>query len=109
MSDTPAISALHIYQRSSDPWVSFSKDGDIAYASAHSFNNTNNFNAVVAGSSTDGGANWTMTAIPGSVFTQTKQSSDKNATTADPIHKTSAYTVWDTRYSPTDQPADSPH
>ena len=109
MCDTPATSPLHIYQRSSDPWVSFSKDGDIAYASALSFNNTNNFNAVVAGSSTDGGANWTMTAIPGSVFTQTNQSTDKNATTADPIHNTWAYTVWDTLLGPTDQPDDNPH
>jgi hypothetical protein len=109
MCDTPKTSPLNIYQRSSDPWVSFSKDGDIAYASTLSFNNTNNFNAVVAGSSFDGGATWTMTAIPGSVFTQTNQSTDKNATTADPIHNKWAYTVWDTLLGPTDQPDDNPH
>src|SRR5205807_4616080 len=67
------------------------------------------FNAVVAGSSTDGGANCTMTAIPGSVFTQTNQSTDKNATTSDPIHNTWAYKVWDTLLGPTDQPDDNPH
>jgi hypothetical protein len=109
MCDTPTTSRLNIYQRSSDPWVSFSKDGDIAYASALSFNNTNNFNAVVAGSSVDGGATWTMTAIPGSEFTQANQSTDKNATTADPIDNKVAYTVWDTLLGPTDQPDDNPH
>jgi hypothetical protein len=109
MCDTPTTSRLNIYQRSSDPWVSFSKDGDIAYASALSFNNTNNFNAVVAGSSVDGGATWNMTAIPGSVFTQTNQSTDKNATTADPTNNDVAYTVWDTLLGPTDQPDDNPH
>jgi len=111
MCDTAAGTPLNIYQRSSDPWVSFSKDGKTAYASALSFNNTNNFNAVVAGSSTDGGATWTMTAIPGSIFTQSNQSTDKNATTADPTDKTNktAYTVWDTLLGPTDQPDDNPH
>jgi len=111
MCDTPTTSPLHIYQRSSDPWVSFSEDGKTAYASALSFNNTNNFNAVVAGSSTDGGAHWTMTAIPGSIFTQSNQSTDKNSTTADPTDNTNktAYTVWDTLVGPTDQPDDNPH
>src|SRR5438445_4380286 len=50
-----------------------------------------------------------MTAIPGSVFTQTNKSTDKTATTADPIHNTWAYTVWDTLLGPTDQPDDNPH
>jgi hypothetical protein len=50
-----------------------------------------------------------MTAIPGSVFIQTNQSTDKNATTADPIHNKWAYTVWDTLLGPTDQPDDNPH
>jgi hypothetical protein len=64
---------------------------------------------VVAGSSVDGGATWNMTAIPGSVFTQTNQSTDKNATTADPTKNDVAYTVWDTLLGPTDQPDDNPH
>jgi hypothetical protein len=103
-------SSLSFYQRSSDPWVSFSKDGTIAYASALSFNNVNNFNAVAVGTSTDGGATWAnLQPIPGSVFTQTAQSTDKNATTADPINNNTAYTVWDTLVLPTDQPDDNPH
>jgi hypothetical protein len=108
MCTTPKDDPLHIYQRSSDPWVSFGPDGT-AYASALSFNNTNNFNAVVAGTSTDG-VKWTnVKAIPGSVFTLTSQSTDKNATTADPTIAGTAYTVWDTLVLPTDQPDDNPH
>jgi hypothetical protein len=108
MCTTPSTSPLHKYQRSSDPWVSFGPDGT-AYASALSFDNTDNNNAVVAGTSTDG-VNWSnVQEIPGSVFTLTQASTDKNATTADPIHAGTAYTVWDTLILPTDQPDDNPH
>jgi hypothetical protein len=108
MCTTPMTNPLHKYQRSSDPWVSFGPDGT-AYASALSFNNTNNFNAVVAGTSTDG-VNWSnVQEIPGSVFIQTQQSTDKNSTTADPVHAGTAYTVWDTLILATDQPDDNPH
>ena len=99
---------LSIYQRNSDPWVSFGPDGT-AYASALAFNNTNNFNAVVGASSSDHGATWNTQPIRGSVFTQSNQSTDKNATTADPIRPGVAYTVWDTLVGPTDQPDDNPH
>ena len=102
-------SSLSFYERSSDPWVSFGPDG-VAYASALSFNRTNNFNAVAAGTSSDGGATWTnLQPIPGSVFTLSSQSTDKNATTADPRKAGTAYTVWDTLINPTDQPDDNPH
>lgn len=102
-------SSLSFYQRSSDPWVSFGPDG-IAYASALSFDNVNNLNAVAAARSTNGGATWDhVQPIPGSVFTQTAQSTDKNATTADPTRSGTAYTVWDTLLLPTDQPDDNPH
>jgi hypothetical protein len=107
MCTTAPKDPLHIYQRSSDPWVSFGPDGT-AYASALSFNITNNFNAVVAGTSKDG-VNWDVKTIPGSVFTLTSQSTDKNATTADPTIAGTAYTVWDTLLLPTDQPDDNPH
>jgi Neuraminidase (sialidase) len=100
--------SLSFYQRSSDPWVSFGPDG-IAYASALSFNRVNNFNAVAAARSTDGGATWdNVQPIPGSVFTLSSQSTDKNSTTADPTRPGTAYTVWDTLINPTDQPDDNP-
>lgn len=111
MCSSPATtpSTLSFYQRSSDPWVSFSKNGDIAYASALSFNAVNNDNAVAAGYSTDGGVSWHMQPILGSIFSQTNQSTDKNSTTADPTDNLTAYTVWDTLFGPTDQPDDNPH
>jgi hypothetical protein len=97
--------------RASDPWVSIGPDGT-AYASALSFNITrpNNANAVVAATSTDGGATWqNIHAIPGGIFPTTDMSTDKNATTADPVHAGVAYTVWDTLQFPTDNPDDNPH
>ncbi|HEX9546279.1 MAG TPA: sialidase family protein, partial [Acidimicrobiales bacterium] len=103
---TPPL--LSFYQRASDPWVSFGPDGT-AYASALAFDNVDNKNAVAAATSTDGGATWNVLPIPGSVFTLTSQSTDKNATTADPTRAGTAYTVWDTLVLATDNPDDNPH
>src|SRR5712691_10797722 len=101
-------SSLSFYQRASDPWVSFGPDGT-AYASALAFDNVDNKNAVAAATSTDGGATWNVLPIPGSVFTLSQQSTDKNATTADPTLPGTAYTVWDTLVLATDNPDDNPH
>jgi hypothetical protein len=97
--------------RASDPWVSFGPDGT-AYFSALSFNITrpNNANAVVAANSTDGGKTWNdVQAIPGGIFQTADKSTDKNSTTADPIHAGTAYTVWDTLFLANDNPDDNPH
>ena len=104
-------SSLTGYLRASDPWVSFGPDG-IAYASALAFNIRvpNWANSVVVARSKDGGASWDHVGpIPGSAFTQFAQSTDKNATTADPTKNKTAYTVWDTLIEPTDNPDDNPH
>jgi Neuraminidase (sialidase) len=104
---TPA--SLAGYQRSSDPWVSFGPDG-IGYASVLSFDRVDNNNAVAAARSTDGGFTWDHAQpLQGSVFTTFQNSTDKNATTADPTRPATAYTVWDTLTNPTDQPDDNPH
>jgi hypothetical protein len=101
--------SLSFYQRASDPWVSFGPDGT-AYASALSFNRTDNKNAVAAATSTDAGATWAnVQPIPGSVFATSQYSTDKNATTADPVKAGTAYTVWDTLVLATDNPDDNPH
>ena len=108
-SGTPA--ALSNMFRASDPWVSIGPDGT-AYASALSFNITapNSANAVAAASSTDGGATWSnIQAIPGGIFQTAQSGTDKNSTTADPVHAGTAYTVWDTLISPTDNPDDNIH
>jgi BNR repeat-like domain len=103
-----APGGLH-FERASDPWVSFGPDGTV-YASAVSFNRTNNQNAVAAATSTDGGKTWgnlvTLVAFTtnGGQFV-----TDKNSTTADPVIAGTAYTVWDTLVAPTDNPDDNPH
>jgi hypothetical protein len=109
MCTTTAPDPLAAYQRSSDPWVAFSSDGKTAYASALSFDNTDNHNAVAAGYSRDGGQTWKVSTIPGSEFNTFQFSTDKNSTTADPNDPGVAYTVWDTLFGPTDQPDDNPH
>jgi len=95
------------YERGSDPWVSFGPDGT-AYSSALSFDGSTNRNAVSAAVSNDGGKTWihqqTIVAFPNA-----QTGTDKNATTADPIHAGVAYTVWDNLISPTDQPDDRIH
>jgi hypothetical protein len=97
------------FERASDPWVSFGPDGT-AYASAVSFNRTNNQNAVAAATSTNGGTTWSN-LVPLQAFTINGGQfiTDKNSTTADPVKAGTAYTVWDTLVAPTDNPDDNPH
>src|SRR6266851_3353063 len=95
------------YQRASDPWVSFGPDGR-AYSSALSFDGSTNRNAVSAAISTDGGKTWTNQQLL-VAYTTAQFFTDKNSTTADPIHAGTAYTVWDTLIAPTDQPDDRIH
>jgi hypothetical protein len=109
--NTDKSSPFFGYLRASDPWVSFGPDGT-AYASALAFNVAlpDNANAVAVASSTDGGATWpTLQRITGSIFPNAENGTDKNSTTADPIHAGTAYTVWDTLISPTDNPDDNIH
>jgi hypothetical protein len=97
------------FERASDPWVSFGPDGT-AYASAISFNRTNNKNAVAAATSTNGGKTWSNPVTLVAFTTNGGQfSTDKNSTTADPVKAGTAYTVWDTLVAPTDNPDDNPH
>ncbi len=73
-----------------------------------SFDRSTNRNAVSAATSYDGGKSWTnqQTIV---AYTTAQFFTDKNSTTADPIHAGTAYTVWDTLISPTDQPDDRVH
>lgn len=97
------------FQRASDPWVSFGPDGT-AYASAISFDRSDNKNAVAAATSTNGGKTWGNLATLVAFTTNGGQfSTDKNSTTADPVKAGTAYTVWDTLVTPTDNPDDNPH
>jgi hypothetical protein len=90
------------YERGSDPWVSFGPDGT-AYSSALSFDGSTSRNAVSSATSHDGGKTWTaqQTIV---AYTTGQFSTDKNSTTADPIHAGTAYTVWDTLTSQINNP-----
>lgn len=95
------------YERASDDWVSFGPDGT-AYSSAIPFDGSTTRSGLGVAVSHDGGQTWvrqqTIQVNPNAqVF------SDKNSTTADPIHPGVAYTVWDNLISPTDNPDDRIH
>lgn len=81
------------YERASDPWVSFSPNGD-AYQISLSFNDSNTTNAVLVSKSENNGRTW------GPVTTLIKDTNpqffnDKESITADPTDSRSAYAVWD--------------
>lgn len=82
------------WERATDPWVSFGPDGT-AYQISLGFNDTRDLaNAVLASTSTDGGATWSE------VVTLQKDTSptlfnDKESITADPTQAGTAYAVWD--------------
>ena len=81
------------YERASDPWVSFSPNGD-AYQISLSFNDSNTTNAVLVSKSENNGRTW------GPVTTLIKDTNpqffnDKESITADPTDSRFAYAVWD--------------
>ncbi len=89
------------YERTSDPWVSFSPSGD-AYQISISFNQSNPTNSVLVSQSLDGGDTWSepTTLI---VDTSPFNFNDKESITADPTNSNFVYAVWDRSRIPTDQ------
>lgn len=97
------------YERASDPWVSFGPDGT-AYSVSISFNHTNNFNAVGASVSRDGGLSW---STPTTLIVDNEPSvqffNDKESVTADPVKRGVAYAVWDRLELPNANPYANQH
>jgi len=94
------------YQRASDPWVSFSPNGD-AYQISLSFNESDTTNAVLVSKSENNGRNW------GPVTTLIRDTdprlfNDKESITADPTDSRFVYAVWDRfdQLDPTDPNSD---
>ena len=89
--------------RSTDPWVSFSADGQVAYSIGDSFNaNGPGFggtSAILVSRSTDGGNHW-QTPVAARVDTSTQVLNDKESVTGDPLIANNAYAVWDRLESP---------
>jgi hypothetical protein len=93
------------YERSSDPWVTFSPNGD-AYQISLSFNMVNDpATAVLVSKSSDGGDTWseptTLIRDPGGeapfFF------NDKESITADPNDSHYVYAIWDRTRFPSDR------
>lgn len=81
------------YERASDPWVTFSPNGN-AYQIALSVNNSDMANAVLVSRSIDGGSTWSepITLIRD---TEPRFFNDKESITADPANSDLVYAVWD--------------
>ena len=93
------------YERSSDPWVSFSPNGDV-YQISLSFNMVEDSDsAVLVSKSTDGGDTWseptTLVRDPGDVAPFLFN--DKESITADPNDSNFVYAVWDRLRFPSDR------
>jgi hypothetical protein len=93
------------YERSSDPWVSFSPNGD-AYQISLSVNLVNDpATAILVSKSSDGGDSWsepiTLARDPSGVAPFLFN--DKESITADPNDANYAYAVWDRLRFPSDR------
>jgi hypothetical protein len=87
------------FERSSDPWLSFSPNGDL-YAIAIAVDFSTSRNAVIVSKSTDGGVSWgtpirlRFDTNKADIFEGTNFN-DKESITADPGDSRFAYAVWD--------------
>ncbi len=81
------------YERASDPWVTFSPNGN-AYQISISFNDSNVINGVLVSRSTDGGNTWSE---PTTLIRDTVANffNDKESITADSTNPNNVYAVWD--------------
>ena len=85
------------FQRATDPWVSFSADGAVAYSIADSFNaNGPGFggaSSILISRSTDGGNHW-QTPVTARLDPSFTVLNDKESITGDPLVANNAYAVW---------------
>lgn len=91
------------FDRSTDPWTSFSSDGKIVYSISDSFNANGpafgGASSIIISRSTDGGVNWQAPVSAISTASPTALN-DKESVTADSLNPTAAYAVWDRLVSP---------
>ena len=85
-----------IYDRASDPWVSFAPNGDL-YSLSLSFDAFDTHNAIIVNKSTNGGESW---GPPLEVTADDTNGLDKQSITADPYASNRVYAVWDRFLSP---------
>ena len=91
------------FDRATDPWVSFSADGKVAYSISDSFNANGpafgGASSIIISRSTDGGNHW-QTPVTARLDTSTQVLNDKESVTGDPSVANNAYAVWDQLVSP---------
>ena len=91
------------FNRATDPWVSFSADGQVVYSISDSFNaNGPGFggaSAIIVSRSLDGGSHW-QAPVTAELDTSTQALNDKESVTGDPLDANAAYAVWDRLVSP---------
>jgi BNR repeat-like domain len=99
------------YERSSDPWLSFSPNGRL-HAISLSTDRSTARNAVLASFSDDGGDSW---STPRVIRADNSRSgplanlfNDKESITADPANSAYVYAVWDRIASPNENPLTPP-
>jgi hypothetical protein len=84
------------FERTSDPWVSFSPNGH-AYQIAISFNQSDGINGVLVSKSTNGGDTWSepVTLARDDSLVAPFFFHDKESITADPGNANFVYAIWD--------------
>ena len=91
------------FDRTTDPWLSYSSDGKIVYAIADSFNANGpafgGASAILISRSLDGGETW-QTPVTARLDLSTTVLNDKETVTADPVAANVAYAAWDRLVSP---------
>jgi len=91
------------FDRTTDPWLSFSSDGAIVYAIADSFNANGpafgGASSIIVSRSLDGGMTWD-TPVTARFDASTTVLNDKESVTADPFASRVAYATWDRLVSP---------
>jgi hypothetical protein len=91
------------FDRATDPWVSFSSDGKIAYSISDSFDadgpGFGGASSIIVSRSTDGGLHW-QAPVTAELDTSTTVLNDKESVTADPGKPLDAYAAWDRLVSP---------
>jgi hypothetical protein len=85
-----------IFDRASDPWVSYAPNGDL-YAISLSFDAFDTHNAILVSKSTTKGETW---GTPIAVADDRTNGLDKESITADPFDSRFVYAVWDRFLSP---------